>query len=179
MHVLILTALIFLSGPAFAQDEVVPESVTAETIEAEPLDIAGAVTPDIVLSDLVEGPEKPVATGVTFEQIVSLLAMVIVPFLLGLARIVWKDKTDSRISKVNAAIGLAYGVTNEAAKLTKTKLDDKAAYALKVFRDALQANGVAPTQAEEKLAQLSWKSMHGQEKTPGTLPSPLMGSAPA
>lgn len=110
------------------------------------------------LSDL----EKLVATVVGFA----------VPVLVGVMRQWWKDRADVRMERIRWAAGLAYNVTNEVAKFTETKVDDKVAYALGVFVQALGKAGIKPTDAEVAMAKLQWQAMHGAEKMALSIASP-------
>jgi hypothetical protein len=103
-------------------------------------------------------------SGITFEQLIAIISALVVPLLVAIAGKFWGDKKAERLEMVKGAIGIAYNVVNEIAAMTTTKIDDKAALALKAFRDALWAQGITPTPQEEDLAKLGFKAMHGAEK---------------
>lgn len=100
----------------------------------------------------------------TREDLIAAVVTVLVPALAALVRLWLKDKDAERAQMLRWAVDVAYNVTNEVAKHTETKVDDKVAHALGVFREALAVSGASPTAEEEKAAQLAWKAMHGAEK---------------
>jgi len=113
----------------------------------------------------------------TFESLVASVMGVAVAILAAVARQIWADRFNHRMLLVSRAIDLAYGVTNNAAKFTKTTVDDKVAFALGELRKQLELQGIAVTPAIEAQARATWDSMHAQERiglaAAGLVPLPV------
>lgn len=122
--------------------------------------LAVVLFPLVALAQAVE----PAPSGLSFEQLVGAAAAVVVPLFLVIAAKVWGEMKSARIAQVEKAISIAYNATNEVAKYTATKVDDKVAYALGVFRDMLRSQGYTPTVDDEVIAKAGFKAMHGVEK---------------
>ena len=143
-----------------------------EPIEAlagmTPAPSVGAVSaPRVSVSQdaaLVVAPVPGTVLGLTFEQLLALLASVVVPLFLGIGGWLWKDSARQKEEKIAAWIRAAYLITEEVAKLTPTKVDDKIAYALKVLSERLEAAGIKPTAAIGEQAKAVWTAMSGAEK---------------
>lgn len=117
----------------------------------------------ILLAQLV--PVQPDPSDFGWDKTIALVASIAVPLLVALARGFWKDKTDGRLANIQWAMGLAYNITNEIAKRTENKVDDKVAVAIGFFERALRQQGITPTAQETELARMQWQALHGQEKT--------------
>lgn len=102
--------------------------------------------------------------GLTFEQLVALLASVAVPLFLGIGGWLWKDAAKAKEQTIAKWVQAAYMITEEIAKLTPNKVDDKIAYALGVLTSHLQAAGITPTLAITEQAKATWTAMSGAEK---------------
>ena len=163
---LVAVALLALSGPALA----LPAG-------GEPIEALAGMTPDsptLAVSSprmsvsqdaaLVVASAPDTVLGLTFEQLVALLASVVVPLFLGIGGWLWKDSAKQKEEKIAAWIRAAYLITEEVAKLTPTKVDDKIAYALKVLSERLEAAGIKPTAAIGEQARATWTAMSGAEK---------------
>lgn len=98
------------------------------------------------------------------DDTIATITAIVVPALVALARIFFKDAAVKHQDAVEWAVGVAYNVTNEVAKHTATQVDDKVAFALGVFRDALKTKGVQASVDDEAAAKLAWKAMHGADK---------------
>lgn len=104
------------------------------------------------------------ALGLTFEQLVALLASVAVPLFLGIGGWLWKDAAKAKEQTIAKWVQAAYMITEEIAKLTPNKVDDKIAYALGVLTGHLKAAGITPTLAITEQAKATWTAMSGAEK---------------
>lgn len=98
---------------------------------------------------LAQAPAPP-SSGVSFEAIASLGAVVLVALLGSVFILVWKDDKvrGQRIATVRWCTGLAAQVLDRIAPLTANTVDDKIALALKKFNEAMDAHGFTPTPAE-------------------------------
>ena len=128
----------------------------------------GAVSaPRVAVSQdaaLVVAPVPGTVLGLTFEQLVALLASVVVPLFLGIGGWLWKDAAKAKEQTIAKWVQAAYMITEEIAKLTPNKVDDKIAYALGVLTDQLKAAGITPTLAITEQAKATWTAMSGAEK---------------
>ena len=124
----------------------------------------GAGSQPAPMPALVVAPAPGTVLGLTFEQLLALLASVVVPLFLGIGGWLWKDSAKQKEEKIAAWIRAAYLITEEVAKLTPTKVDDKIAYALRVLSERLSAAGITPTAAIGEQAKAIWTAMSGAEK---------------
>jgi hypothetical protein len=114
-----------------------------------------------LLAQVVDGP---VAETTLTTAIVSLVVAIVTALVKHFA----KERARERLGMVDSIIHLVYLATVEAVKRARTGKNapvlDKAAYALKLFDQAFQAEELPPpTQVERARAQLAWKALHGEE----------------
>lgn len=124
----------------------------------------------------VEAPAP--SSGLTFEQIVSAVLVVAVPVLVALGRLILKDRYEKIEEIVTWAIDVGYYVTDEVARKTETKIDDKIAFALGEFRKALASRGLSSNPGLEERAKLAFTAKHGLEKKTEALAELMVPSAP-
>lgn len=105
------------------------------------------------------------ASILTNPDVLAVLAALLVGGLITLARAIWKDKAEERLRSIGNAISVAYYTVNELALRTETKIDDKVAEALRVFREQLAAKGYVPNETDLEQAKAQWTAMHGAELT--------------
>lgn len=98
------------------------------------------------------------------NELIAAIATSAAAGLVGLAFFFWKEKKETRLRTVSWAVAIAYNITNEVAKMTPNAVDDKVAYALGVFKDALAVRGYSPSDGDTEAAKLEWQALHGQEK---------------
>lgn len=102
-----------------------------------------------------------------FEQLATAIGGVAVAILVAVLNAFFSQKKAETIATVQRFIEIAYGVTNNAAKVTKTQVDDKAAYALGILKTQLAMQGLEMTPAIQAQAKATWDAMHAQEKLAG------------
>jgi hypothetical protein len=106
----------------------------------------------------------PPAEGTLFGGVVSLLVVLITALVKHFA----KERAKERLRTVDNIIRIVYGATAEAAELAKKgkagPILDKIAYALQLFDEQFEAEGLSPPTAYERSrAQLEWKGLHGSQ----------------
>jgi hypothetical protein len=116
----------------------------------------------------------------TFEQVVPWMLALAVPALLIGARKLWGEMTEQRLELVDQFITIAYHVTDEVARVTPNKVDDKVAFALGELQRLLRVNRKKPlTEGEAELAKAKWSAMSSLEaKAAGAPPLVALTSAP-
>lgn len=68
---------------------------------------------------------------------------------------------EARVRAIFRTADLVFGVVEELARLTPTDIDNKALYALRLFREKLEEQGLPPpTPAEERVATAVFKARH-------------------
>jgi hypothetical protein len=147
-------------------------AVQAPVADVAPAPSSGALqaaaptqAPVVYLVQPTQATQPPGAIlGLPFEQLVTVLATLLIPLLLGIAGLIWKDKAKERRDTVAQWIRAAYLITEEVARLTPNVVDDKIAYALRVLNERLQAAGITPTAAIGDQARATWTAMSGAEK---------------
>lgn len=105
-----------------------------------------------ILSALVA---SPIALPILAGALASLVAYVF--------RKLFKERADKAESDFVWALGVAYNVVNEVARVTPTKIDDKLALGLGFLKEALSHKGQTLNLADEERAKLLFKAMHGRE----------------
>ena len=100
----------------------------------------------------------------SFQQLTVAICAVAAGLFVHLAKAIWDINTERRMKMIQQAIAVAYGVTNEVAKFTDTKVDDKIAFALGELKKQLEARGVSMTPDVITQAKGAWAAMHAEEK---------------
>lgn len=94
----------------------------------------------------------------------NIMSMVTVAFgaLMFFARLLWRDRISKYESTFSKGVEVAYFLVENLSKHTETKIDDKAAVALKALRDFMGTEGMPLKQADEEKAKLLFQAMHGK-----------------
>ena len=127
---------------------------------------ASSARPQVVYlqAPAASAPADGTVLGIPFEQLVTVLATILVPLLLGLGTLIWKGNATAKEAKIAQWIQAAYLITEEVSRLTPNTVDDKVAYALRVLTERLQAAGIAATPTIAEQARATWTAMSGSEK---------------
>jgi len=102
--------------------------------------------------------------NITFEQWMTVFSSVGVPLILGVLALIWRDSAAQKRAIAAKWIGIAYQVTTEVSKSTKTPVDDKIAYALGVLAKGLATEGLEVDPKILEQAKLTWTATSGAEK---------------
>lgn len=112
------------------------------------------------------------------EKLIELAAQILTTLLLaGLGLLVkkWSGQKDAafRLEMLQKGAALAFGVVNELARKSPTKIDDKVAKALGEVNLFLASQGQPPVAPEETMAlQQMFDAQHASEKKLESLKNP-------
>lgn len=110
------------------------------------------------------------------ETLATSIASVAAAIILFVIRTWFADKKAYAVQKIDDFIKVAYWATNNFARFTSTKVDDKAAHAMEILRQQLSLQGIEWTPAIQAQAKASFDAMHAQEKVLGVASSPFVGA---
>lgn len=151
-----------LAAPATPVVDVVVSAVPERAVLAAPTYAALAQASIVAAPELAPTLLERVAANPTA---VAFITSALLSVLLFIAAQVWRDKAAARLATLAWAVDVAYWGTEEAARLTPGEDGlDKAAHALKLFKEALAARGIKPQAPDLLAATLAFSAKNATVK---------------